>query len=68
MIEVARSLPQQEVDLKEAHPSIYEGPPFCGWVGCGDPAVARIEHPEHGRRTVCETHIAGFPVVEVIEP
>jgi len=38
--------------------------PLCGCLGCHDPAVAVIDHPEHGRRTVCERHRGDHEVIE----
>ncbi|WP_176696675.1 hypothetical protein [Haloparvum sedimenti] len=26
----------------------------CGCLGCTDPAAVVIDHPDHGRRVVCE--------------
>lgn len=37
-------------------------PEGCGCVGCLEDAVAVIDHPEHGERTVCKSHINGHPV------
>lgn len=37
--------------------------PVCGCAGCRNTAAAVIAHPEHGPRTVCESHIAGHEVV-----
>jgi len=36
----------------------------CGCLGCRDDAVAVINHPDHGRRTVCGAHIDGHEVAE----
>ena len=36
----------------------------CICLGCRDDAVAVIDHPEHGRRTVCGAHINGHDVDE----
>ena len=32
-------------------------------MGCTEPAVAMIEHPDHGERTVCEEHVDGHRVI-----
>ncbi|WP_195892439.1 hypothetical protein [Halopiger goleimassiliensis] len=37
--------------------------PFCGALGCTEDADVVINHPEHGRRTVCENHAEGHEVV-----
>jgi len=37
--------------------------PFCGCIGCREDAVAVIDHPEHGHRTVCADDINGHEVV-----
>jgi hypothetical protein len=36
----------------------------CGCLGCRSDAVAVIDHPDHGQRTVCGSHIDGYDVVE----
>ena len=36
----------------------------CGCLSCTDDAVAVIDHPKHGHRTVCGAHIDGHDVVE----
>lgn len=41
--------------------------PFCTAIGCRDSATAVIEHPDHGRRPVCEDHINGYPTDERLE-
>jgi len=41
----------------------------CGCLGCRDDAVAVIDHPEHGERTVCADDINGYDVVEwLVDP
>lgn len=41
----------------------------CGCVGCRGDAVAEIDHPEHGRRTVCADDINSYDVVEwLVDP
>jgi hypothetical protein len=41
----------------------------CGCFGCRRDAVAEIDHPEHGRRTVCGAHVDGYDVVEwLVDP
>jgi hypothetical protein len=40
--------------------------PLCGCAGCHEEAAARIDHP-NGTRTVCEGHINGHEVIEVID-
>jgi len=37
-------------------------PDGCGCLGCHDDAVAVIDHPTKGERTVCESHINGYRV------
>ena len=39
----------------------------CTALGCheSDQLVA-IDHPDHGRRVVCETHAREFPVIEAL--
>jgi len=45
--------------------SVASGP-FCGAFGCPNEAVARINHPEHGERVVCEDHAdAGEVIADV---
>ncbi|MDQ2053265.1 hypothetical protein [Halobellus sp. H-GB7] len=41
-----------------------EATKYCGCLSCTDPAVAVIEHPKHGLRTVCGAHINGHDVDE----
>ncbi|WP_049986854.1 hypothetical protein [Halobellus rufus] len=36
----------------------------CCCLGCIEDAVAKIDHPKHGQRTVCESDINGHDVVE----
>lgn len=36
----------------------------CGCLGCRDDAVAVIDHPEHGERTVCADDINSYDVVK----
>lgn len=41
----------------------------CGCFGCRGDAVAVIDHPEHGERTVCGAHIDGYDVDEwLVDP
>lgn len=47
-------------------PEVLDNRPTCGVLGCTDPASARIEHPKHGERVVCDSHVLAYPVVEVI--
>jgi len=37
--------------------------PACGCIGCTNDAVAVIDHPEKGRRTVCDGHVEGHPII-----
>lgn len=37
--------------------------PFCGAHGCRDPAVAVVEHPDHGELVACAEHARDFGVV-----
>lgn len=32
--------------------------PFCGCLGCTEPAIGPVEHPKHGEVVVCERHAA----------
>jgi len=32
-------------------------------MGCSEPAVAIIDHPDYGQRTVCEDHVDGHEVI-----
>lgn len=38
----------------------------CGAIGCREDAYAVIDHPRHGRRTVCKSHAEPYPVEEVL--
>lgn len=38
--------------------------PFCCCLGRRSEPSAVIEHPDHGHRTVCESHIRGYEVVD----
>lgn len=41
----------------------------CVCLGCRDDAVAVIDHPKHGKRTVCGDDINGYDVVEwLVDP
>lgn len=37
--------------------------PFCGALGCNDPAEVVIRHPEHGDVVVCDGCTGGYVVV-----
>ncbi|WP_202613881.1 hypothetical protein [Halostella pelagica] len=37
--------------------------PFCGTIGCSNEAAVVIDHPDHGKRTVCDDHAADGEVV-----
>lgn len=37
---------------------------YCGALGCRSSASLIIDHPDHGRRTVCPDHAVGYDVVE----
>lgn len=36
---------------------------ICGTVGCTEGADAVIDHPVHGKRTVCDDHSGDYPVI-----
>lgn len=38
--------------------------PTCTCLGCHDPATKAIDHPDHGRRVVCDDHAEGHEVIE----
>lgn len=38
--------------------------PFCACLGCTGVATAVIDHPKHGKRTVCDDCIDGHEVIE----
>jgi len=46
-----------------AHDSNGTNGRVCGCIGCGKTATSEIRHPEHGLRTVCDDHAAGYEVV-----
>ena len=35
----------------------------CCCLGCAEDAVAVVDHPEYGERTVCDEHAAGLEVI-----
>lgn len=39
--------------------------PFCAAASCSETAAVVVEHPDHGRRVVCDEHAADFD--EVVE-
>lgn len=39
------------------------GAPICGSLGCHADAAAVINHPQHGRRTVCQDHAEGYVMI-----
>jgi hypothetical protein len=43
--------------------SVLQGP-TCVCLGCHDDAAVVIDHPDHGRRVVCEDDAEGYEVVD----
>lgn len=43
------------------------GKRVCGAIGCDEFAFGVIDHPRHGRRTVCKAHAVEHPVLEVFD-
>lgn len=46
---------------------LFETPDdVCGCLGCSGGAFAEVDHPEHGRRIVCEGHANGHEVIRYV--
>lgn len=41
--------------------------PFCGALGCTEGAEYVIDHPKHGKRTVCPAHVGDCEVIHFVQ-
>jgi len=55
---------EEQQSSRQPTESAFPFEPTCTCLGCHDPATKVIDHPDHGRRVVCDDDAEGYEVIE----